>query len=187
MMWHRQSLKGQSLKGQSLKGRNSKVGLIVSRGAHLDGFAKRAVALLVFWGCVLLLVACSHQDGRAPVSGPTSGALRASVATRADAMDAGALQEILLGKTHYGDFGGSPYVLYFAPEGKVSGSVGSDAFEGTWEQEGDTFCITWNKPAIPRGCSWIAMESDGSGRLFQTTDNSFRCTLDRVVSGRPKS
>jgi hypothetical protein len=55
------------------------------------------------------------------------------------------LQSLLAGNTFRGSMGAQPIRVYYQPDGSFIGLIGmgNDPGSGTWEVQGDQYCIQW--------------------------------------------
>lgn len=132
----------------------------------------------VLSSCLTMFTVGCASKGAEPVEPAPSGAASQPAADRGNALQTGSLRDALEHKTHVGTFMGQAFRAYFAPDGAVEASVGEDKLVGRWSLDGpDTFCIDWTAPPIPRGCSWIVLESDNAGNTYKAEDGSLRNTV----------
>jgi len=120
----------------------------------------------------------------AQTSTPDEPAPAAVPQGRERALRAEALDAVLAGKTHRGAVGPDRYALFFAADGATRGRMGETELTGRWTREGpDTFCIEWQSPPLPRGCTYIVWPRGEDATAYDASTGELRNTIDELVDG----
>ena len=140
----------------------------------------------------MLLGACATPEQQAQERAQTAAnnraAMSASIPEGWKQLDGNEIRTTLAGNTQSGisTRSGSPYRVYFHPDGKMEGRAGESlqhSDTGSWSVEGDQHCTQWSRWADSQmNCYWLFTNAAGELRSYR--DKWHNGPFARVEAGR---